>query len=144
MRRMRRAKGVSMQGAAGVPIRRWLLLAALACTLAACDVLGVGFTPIKDIVAAPARFEGEEVKVTGEVARVTQVPFVEVKAYVLRANGAELAVTTEGAPPNVGDKVSVRGKVLNTAIVGGGRGGGGPPRGPPGLAGGGPGPRARG
>jgi hypothetical protein len=38
-------------------------------------------------------------------------------------DGAELVVTNEGAPPVVGEKVSARGKVESTAIVGGrGRG----------------------
>lgn len=98
---------------------RWLALAALACALAACDALGIGFTPIKEIVAAPARFEGDEVKVSGEVTSVTKIPFVDGAAFVLRADGAELLVTTAGAPPALGDEVSVRGRVENAAIVGG-------------------------
>lgn len=106
-----------------IPARRtigqWLAAALLACMLAGCDALGIGFTPIKDIIASPARFEGEEVKVAGVVSNVTKIPFVEVKAYVLRADGAELMVTTEGPAPAIGEKVSVRAKVENTAIVGG-------------------------
>jgi hypothetical protein len=98
---------------------RWLGLVLLASVLAGCDALGLGFTPIKDIVASPAQFEGREVKVAGVVSSVTKVPFVEVKAYTLRADGAELLVTTEGTPPALGEKVSVRGKVENTAIVSG-------------------------
>lgn len=97
----------------------WLVLALFACTLAACDALGIGFTPIEEIVAAPARFEGDEVKVSGEVTSVTKIPFVEATAFVLRSGGADLLVTTAGAAPAVGAKVSVRGKVENAAIVGG-------------------------
>lgn len=107
------------ESAPGRSAGRRLAIALLAFALAACDALGLGYTPIKEIVAAPARFEGAEVKVKGVVASVTKVPFVETKAFTLRDDGAELLVTTEGAAPVVGEKVSVRGKVENTAIVGG-------------------------
>jgi hypothetical protein len=91
----------------------------IAFGVAACDTLGVGFTPIRDIVASPARFDGQDVKVTGVVTSATKVPFVEMKAYVIRADGAELTVTTLGTLPAVNDEVSVRGRIESAAIVGG-------------------------
>jgi len=84
----------------------------------ACDMLGIGYTSIQEIVAAPARFEGQEVKVTGVVTSVTKVPFVDMKAYVIRADDAELTVTTLGTLPTVNEKVSVEGKIESAAIVG--------------------------
>ena len=92
---------------------------ALGITLGGCDMLGIGYTPIKEIVASPARFDGQQVKVTGIVTSTTKIPFVEMKAYVLRAEGAELTVTTLAELPAVEEKVSVQGKVESTAIVGG-------------------------
>mgnify|MGYP001445114977 CR=1 FL=1 len=52
--------------------------------LAGCDALPYGVTPIKDITAAPANFEGKEVKLKGKVASVTKVPLLDLKAYTLR------------------------------------------------------------
>jgi multidrug efflux pump subunit AcrA (membrane-fusion protein) len=98
---------------------RATLALAVALPVAACDMLGIGYTPIKEIVAAPARFDGQEVEVTGVVTSSTKVPLVEIKAYVLRADGAELTVTTLGTLPPVDEKVSVQGKVKSAAIVGG-------------------------
>jgi hypothetical protein len=96
-----------------------MLAFGIALPFAACDVLGIGYTSIKEIVAAPARFDGQEVKVTGVVTSATKVPLVETKAYVIRADDAELTVTTLGALPALNEKVSVQGKVESAAIVGG-------------------------
>jgi len=91
----------------------------VALSVTACDMLGIGYTPIKEIVASPARFDGQEVKVTGVVTSATKIPFVEMKAYVIREDGAELTVTTLGTLPGIDEKVSVQGKVESAAIVGG-------------------------
>lgn len=96
-----------------------LAAVALSAALAGCDMLGIGYTSIKDIVASPARFDGQEVKVTGVVTSATKIPFVEMKAYILSADGAELTVTTLGTLPAVDEKVSVQGKIESAAIVGG-------------------------
>jgi len=97
------------------------LIVALGAALggAGCDMLGIGFTPISEIAASPARFDGQEVKVSGVVASVTKIPFVEMKAYVISEDGAELTVTTLGTLPAIDEKVSVQGKVESAAIVGG-------------------------
>lgn len=102
-------------------MRRLLACAtvALGVALAGCDMLGIGYTPIKEIVASPARFDGQDVKVSGIVTSATKIPFVEMKAYVLRDEGAELTVTTLKTLPAVGEKASVQGKIESAAIVGG-------------------------
>ena len=91
----------------------------VALSIAACDMLGIGYTPISEIVASPARFEGQEVKVTGVVTSATKMPFVDMKAFVIKADGAELTVTTLGSLPAVNEKVSVQGRIESAAIVGG-------------------------
>ena len=91
----------------------------VALGVTACDMLGIGYTPISEIVASPARFEGQDVKVTGIVTSATKVPFVDMKAYVIRADDAELTVTTLGTLPAVNEKVSVEGRIESAAIVGG-------------------------
>jgi len=91
----------------------------VALGVAACDMLGIGYTSIGEIVANPARFEGQEVKVSGVVTSATKVPFVDMKAYVIRADDAELTVTTLGTLPAVNERVSVQGKIASAAIVDG-------------------------
>ena len=52
------------------------ILSAVICAgllaLSGCDYLPFGFTPVKEIVASPAQFEGKEVRVRGKVKDITQ------------------------------------------------------------------------
>lgn len=93
------------------------LLAALA--LAGCDYLPFGYTPIKDIVAAPASFEGKEVKLKGKVRDVIKLPILDLKAYTLHDEGGEIAVTTHGALPAASAEVALKGTVKSAVIIGG-------------------------
>ncbi len=94
-------------------------IAAAVLWLAGCDALLFGVTPIRDITAAPANFEGKEVKLKGKVASITKLPLVDMKSYTLRDDTGEITVTTQGALPAVNDGVGVRGTVKSTAIIGG-------------------------
>ncbi len=87
--------------------------------LAGCDALPFGVTTIKDITAAPANFEGKEVKLKGKVASVTRVPLLDLQAYTLRDDTGEITITTQGALPAVNDAVGLRGLVKSAAIIGG-------------------------
>lgn len=97
------------------------MLAMLAGTLAmgGCDYLPVGTTPVKDIVAAPANFEGKEVKLRGTVKDVTKVPFLGIRQYTLDDGSDEIAVVTSGDLPAEKSKLLVTGKVASTAIIAG-------------------------
>ena len=88
-------------------------------TLAGCDYLPFGYTPIKDIVAAPANFEGKEVRLKGRVKDITKVPIVELKSFVLQDETGEISVSTQGTLPAVNDSVMVKGIVKSAVIVGG-------------------------
>jgi len=100
--------------------RKWLILfAALALALAGCDYLPFGYTPVRDIVAAPANFEGKEVKLKGTVRDVTKVPLLNMKSYILRDDTAEITVATEGNLPAVNDHVALKGTVKSSMIIGG-------------------------
>ena len=92
------------------------LLAALA--LAGCDYLPFGYTPIKDIVAAPATFEGKEVKLKGTVRDAVKLPILG-QVFTLHDEGGEIAVTTRGALPAAGAEVAVKGTVKSAVIIGG-------------------------
>lgn len=93
-----------------------LLLATL--VLAGCDYLPFGYTPLKDIIAAPAQFEGREVKVKGRVKDVIKLPILG-QAFTLQEGGAEVMVTTQGALPAANAEAAVKGRVKNTVIIGG-------------------------
>ncbi len=95
----------------------WIVLAALA--LAGCDYLPFGYTPVRDIVAAPANFEGKEVKLRGTVRDVTKLPMLNVKSYILRDDTAEITVSTEGNLPAVNDSIALKGIVKSAVIIGG-------------------------
>lgn len=100
-------------------IMRAIGIIAAVLWLAGCDALPFGVTPIRDITAAPANFEGKEVKLKGKVAGITKLPLLDLKSYTLRDDGGEITVTTQGALPAVNDAVGVRGTVKSTAIIGG-------------------------
>ena len=90
-----------------------------AAALVGCDYLPFGYTAIRDIVAAPANFEGKEVKIKGKVTDITRVPIVELKSFTLNDDTAEIAVTTQGSLPAVNDSVALNGRVTSMAIIGG-------------------------
>jgi hypothetical protein len=90
-----------------------------AALLAGCDYLPFGYTSIREITAAPASFEGKEVKLKGEVTDITKVPLLDLKSFVLHDGTGEIAVTTKGALPAVKSKVALAGTVASAAIIGG-------------------------
>lgn len=94
-----------------------MLLAAL--TLAGCDYLPFGYTRIGDIVAAPANFEGKEVKLKGRARDIAKVPFLNVKTYTLKDDTGEIAVAAEGNLPAANDSITLIGTVKSAVIVGG-------------------------
>lgn len=95
-----------------------LLFAILGLALAGCDRLQPA-TPIKDILAAPATFEGKTLKLKGKVRDITKIPLVDIRAYTLADDGGAITVTTEGALPAQGAEMSVQVSVESAAIIGG-------------------------
>jgi hypothetical protein len=90
---------------------------ALAAALGGCDYLPFGYTPIKDIVAAPGPFEGKAVKVKGKARDPVQ--FLELKMFVLADETGEIRVSTSAPVPATGADVAVKGIVKSAVIVGG-------------------------
>ena len=97
---------------------RWAALA-LAGTLllAGCDRLPFGFTDVNEIVKAPAKFEGREVKLKGHV-RITMW-LAKFKSYTVRDATGEITVVTQGVLPDRGSEVVVKGIVKSAVIVSG-------------------------
>jgi hypothetical protein len=89
-----------------------------ALVLAGCDYLPFGYTPIKEIVAAPGNFESKEVKVKGKVTEAIKLPILG-QAFILRDESGEITVITKGTLPSANAEVALTGVVKSTAIVGG-------------------------
>ncbi len=88
---------------------------AAALALAGCDYFG--FTPIKEILASPAHFDGKEVKIRGRVTRVAKV--LAMMGYNLRDETGEITVITYGKLPAENDEVAIKGKVTSSVIMSG-------------------------
>jgi hypothetical protein len=97
--------------------RRATAAFALLAALAGCDALPGGYTPIKDIVKAPARFQDTEVKVRGTVTATLGVPLTDYRVFMLKDGTGEIPIVTRGSLPPANTQVALRGKVLNVAVV---------------------------
>ncbi|MBI4205846.1 MAG: hypothetical protein HY527_12545 [Betaproteobacteria bacterium] len=95
-----------------------MVVAFAALVLAGCEYLPFGYTPIKDIVAAPGSFESREVKIKGKVTEAIKLPILG-QAFILRDESGEITVITQSTLPSANAEVALTGTVRSTAIVGG-------------------------
>lgn len=75
---------------------------------------GPALTPIRDVVAAPARFQGKEVTVQGTVTSTSEVVMsggAASRFYTLKAEGAEIIVLVRQSLPTRGQALTVTGVV---------------------------------
>lgn len=89
----------------------------LSLTLAGCDYLPFGYTPIGEIIRSPGSFEGKAIKVKGEVTEVIKIPLIELKSYSLRDDSGEILVLTEGTLPTLNKKIAIKAQVKTMAII---------------------------
>lgn len=87
--------------------------------LSGCDYLPFGQTPVKEIMASPAQFEGKEVRIRGKVKDVTKIPLINFSMYIVDDGGGEITVMAQDKLPAMNETVNVRGVVESAAIVGG-------------------------
>lgn len=87
--------------------------------LSGCDYLPFGLTPLKEIAASPAQFEGREVRVKGKVKDITKVPLLDLKLFVLDDGSGEMTVVARESLPAVNETVLLKGVVESMAIMGG-------------------------
>jgi hypothetical protein len=99
-------------------IRAGATALALMWSLAACDYLPFGYTPIKEIVAAPGSFESREVRIKGRVTDSIKLPIIG-QTFTVRDDTGEIAVTTNGTLPPPNSEIAVKGIVKSAVIVGG-------------------------
>lgn len=87
--------------------------------LAGCASLPFGYTQIHEIAAAPASFEGKEIKVKGKVKSLTKIPLLEISMFILDDGTGEMLVIPAGTMPAERDSVALSGRVESFAIIGG-------------------------
>ena len=86
--------------------------------LAGCARLGLGFSQIGDVLAAPQSYSGKEILIRGTVRNVLKVPFVAIRLYSVRDATGEINVRTDKEPPLSGSQVHVRGVIDTIAVIG--------------------------
>jgi len=90
----------------------------LVAVLAGCDYFT--YTAVKDVTAAPGKFEGVEVKVKGTALDPKELPLIGVRTYMLQDGDARIAVIAMAGPlPAANEKVKLKGTVKSTMIVNG-------------------------
>ncbi len=94
----------------------WIALVVAGIMLAGC---GINATPIRDIIASPANYDGKEVTLRGIAKDATRIPLVDMKSYVLKDDTGEVMVLTAGDLPKADEKLTVKAKVANLAIING-------------------------
>jgi hypothetical protein len=87
--------------------------------LVGCASLPFGYTQIGDVMAAPASFEGKEIKVRGKVKSLTRIPLLEISMFTLDDGTGEILVIPAGVAPAERESIAISGKVESIAIIGG-------------------------
>lgn len=97
-------------------ITRIGLLVVVSIALSSC---GINATPVGEIAKSPVNFDGKEVTLHGTAKGQTRIPLVNVKSYVLKDGSGEITILTDGDLPKTDEKLTVKVKVQNIAIVNG-------------------------
>ena len=99
-------------------LRRGLLLtSAGGVLLVGCSANNA--TPISELNATPANFDGKEVMLHGVAKDVTRMPLINLKSYVLKDDSGEATILTERELPKMNEEIRVKVKVGNIAIING-------------------------
>ena len=99
-------------------LRRVLLLGWIGgVLLGGCSATNV--TPISQLNASPANFDGMEVMLRGVAKDVTRMPLLNLKSYVLQDDSGEATILTERELPKMNEEIRVKVKVRNLAIING-------------------------
>ena len=83
------------------------------------DYLPFGFTEIAQLKENPNIYEGQRVKIRGEVVDALRIPLVGSSSYVLDDGTGEVKVITNLSTPKLGSKIAIIGIGSNALIIGG-------------------------
>lgn len=95
-------------------IKIFIIFWGLLVAVAACNTLFP--TPISDILQNPRKYEGVQVKVSGQVVDIFSL-FV-VRYFVIKDDTGEITVVTQRPLPTRGEHISVIGKVEEAFSLG--------------------------
>ena len=85
--------------------------------ISGCAARGVRIAELKD---RPARYENKSVTITGTVTRAWGIPLVPFQLYnVDDGSGVITVVSSSDRTPRTGNRVKVKGRVNEIAVVGG-------------------------
>lgn len=74
-------------------------------------------TPIHEINAAAAAFDGREVHLRGITKEPTRIPLIDLKAYSLEDESGKITILTGAELPRMGIEITVRVRIENLAII---------------------------
>lgn len=94
-----------------------VVAAIIGILLGGCDAINA--TPINEINISPANFDGKEVTLRGVAKDPTRIPLLNTKAYVLKDDSGEVTILTEADLPKMNEKITIKVKVANIAIING-------------------------
>ncbi|SFH39243.1 hypothetical protein SAMN05216299_11027 [Nitrosospira sp. Nsp14] len=97
--------------------RNLLVAWAVGVLLGGCSATSV--SPISQLNASPANFDGKEVMLRGVAKDVTRMPLLNLKSYVLKDDSGEATILTERELPKMNEEIRVKVKVRNFAIING-------------------------
>ena len=98
----------------------WIVLVvavAIGGLLGGCSAIET--TPINEINTSPANFDDKEVMLQGIARDPTRIPLLDMKSYVVKDESGEITILTKAELPKVNERISVRAKVANIAIING-------------------------
>ena len=100
-------------------IRRFVLIATLIVGSSAC-ALSLRNPDIADLQRHPGRYQDHTVSVSGVVTSSWGVPFVPFRFYKVDDGTGEVTVLSQSSRmPAKGERVRVKGKVQDVAVIGG-------------------------
>ena len=100
-------------------MRRLLVVAAIGVTLSGCAV-SLRNPDISDLRNHPGRYQDHTVSINGVVTTSWGVPLVPFRFYKVDDGTGEVTVLSDGPRiPAAGERVRVRGRVEDVAVIGG-------------------------
>ena len=80
--------------------------------------LSTGYiTPVQDVNASPAQYDGKIITLRGVIKDPTRIPVIELKAYTLEDASGAVTILTGAALPQVGAEITVQVRVENLAVI---------------------------
>ncbi len=74
-------------------------------------------TPIHEVNAAAAAFDGKEINFRGVTKEPTRIPLIDLKAYTLEDESGKITIMTNAELPRMDTEITIRVRIENLAII---------------------------